>query len=83
MKTYINKAQCKEINLNFWNFYNMSFNIEELQKIANNKGYINITMSKRKESDQYGNTHYFTLNEWTPDKNSATSTENKDEFDSF
>jgi hypothetical protein len=45
----------------------MSFNIEKLQQYANEKGYVNMTMSKRKEPGQYGDTHYFVLNEWTPE----------------
>ncbi|MCP4523841.1 MAG: hypothetical protein GY828_06520 [Candidatus Gracilibacteria bacterium] len=28
-----------------------------------------MTMSKRKEPGQYGDTHYFTLNEWSPEGN--------------
>jgi hypothetical protein len=31
----------------------MSFNIEKLQAYANDKGYVNMTMSKRKEPGQY------------------------------
>jgi hypothetical protein len=45
----------------------MSFNVEKLQQYANEKGYVNMTMSKRKEVGQYGDTHYFTLNEWKPE----------------
>jgi hypothetical protein len=30
-------------------------------------------MSKRKEPGQYGETHYFTLNEWNPEANQNTS----------
>ncbi|MBT3726354.1 hypothetical protein HOG21_01260 [bacterium] len=45
----------------------MSFNLEKLQQYANEKGYVNMTMSKRKEPGQYGDTHYFTLNDWNPE----------------
>jgi hypothetical protein len=31
----------------------MSFNIEKLQQYANEKGYVNLTMSKRREVGQY------------------------------
>jgi len=53
----------------------MSFNIEKLSEYANEKGYVNMTMSKRREPGQYGDTHYFTLNDWKPegDSNSAGS----------
>ncbi|MDD2871307.1 MAG: hypothetical protein PHS49_04920 [Candidatus Gracilibacteria bacterium] len=65
-KTYIDGTTCKAVNGQFGEFFNMSFNIEKLQQYANEKGYINMTMSKRKEPGQYGDTHYFVLNEWTP-----------------
>ncbi len=66
-KTYIEWTSCKAVNGQFGEFFNMSFNIEKLQQYANEKGYVNVTMSKRKEPGQYGDTHYFTLNEWNPD----------------
>ena len=66
-KTYIDGASCKAVNGQFGEFYNISFNIEKLQQYANEKWYVNMTMSKRKEPGQYGDTHYFTLNEWTPE----------------
>jgi len=47
----------------------MSFNVEKLSQYVNDKGYVNMTMSKRKEPGQYGDTHYFTLNEWSPEGN--------------
>lgn len=81
-KTYIDGTSCKAVTGQFGEFFNMSFNIEKLQQYANEKGYVNVTMSKRKEPGQYGDTHYFTLNDWKPeggDNNYSnnTSTENK------
>lgn len=73
-KTYIDGTSCKAVNGQFGEFFNMSFNIEKLQQYANEKGYVNITMSKRKEPGQYGDTHYFTLNEWTPENNNSGTT---------
>ena len=66
-KTYIDGTSCKAINGQFGEFFNMSFNLEKLQQYANEKGYVNMTMSKRKETGQYGDTHYFTLNDWKPE----------------
>lgn len=66
-KTYIDGASCKAINGQYGEFFNISFNAERLMQYANEKGYINITMSKRKEPGQYGDTHYFTLNDWKPE----------------
>ncbi len=72
-KTYIDWTSCKAVNWQFWEFFNMSFNIEKLQQYANEKGYINMTMSKRKEPGQYGDTHYFVLNEWSPEWSSSNN----------
>lgn len=72
-KTYIDGTSCKAVNGQFGEFFNMSFNIEKLQQYANEKGYVNITMSKRKEPGQYGDTHYFTLNEWSPENGNTSS----------
>lgn len=71
-KTYIDGSSCKAINGQYWEFFNMSFNIEKLQEYANEKGYVNMTMSKRREPWQYGDTHYFTLNDWKPEGGSDT-----------
>lgn len=81
-KTYIDGTSCKAINGQFWEFYNMSFNLEKLQQYANEKGYVNMTMSKRREPGQYWDTHYFTLNEWNPEwqtNSNSQPTENKTE----
>lgn len=66
-KTYIDGTSCKAINGQYGEFFNMSFNIEKLQQYANEKWYVNMTMSKRREPGQYGDTHYFTLNDWKPE----------------
>lgn len=66
-KTYIDGTSCKAVNGQFGEFFNISINIEKLQQYANEKGYVNMTMSKRREPGQYGDTHYFTLNDWKPE----------------
>lgn len=70
-KTYIEWASCKAITGQYGEFYNISFNAERLMQYANEKGYINMTMSKRREVGQYGDTHYFTLNDWKPEGGAA------------
>lgn len=66
-KTYIEGTSCKAVTGQFGEFFNISINVEKLQQYANEKGYVNMTLSKRKEIGQYGDTHYFTLNEWKPE----------------
>lgn len=65
-KTYIDGTSCKAISGQYGEFFNMSFNLEKISQYANEKGYVNMTMSKRREPGQYGDTHYFTLNDWKP-----------------
>jgi hypothetical protein len=45
---------------------NISVNVDELASLPNVKGYVNITVSKRREVDKYGNTHSLMLNEYKP-----------------
>lgn len=75
-KTYIEWTTCKAVSWQFWEFYNMSFNIEKLKQYANEKGYVNMTMSKRKDVWQYGDTHYFVLNEWSPEWGNSNNNQN-------
>jgi hypothetical protein len=72
-KTYIDGTSCKAISGQFGEFFNISVNIEKLQAYANEKGYVNMTMSKRREPGQYGDTHYFTLNEYNPENNNSNN----------
>lgn len=82
-KTYIEWASCKAVNWQFWEFYNISFNIEKLKQYANEKWYVNVVMSKRKEIGQYWDTHYFTLNEWSPESGSNNNWGNKQQNQNY
>ena len=61
---YINGTQIKEISGEYGSFFNMSIKYDALKEHVNEKGYINMTISKRKEVGQYWDTHYATLNTW-------------------
>jgi len=76
-KTYIDWSSCKARSGEFGEFFNLSFQIDKLKEYANEKGYVNMVMSKRKEEWQYWDTHYFTLNEWTPEWKTDTKSESK------
>lgn len=78
-KTYIDGTSCKAVNGQFGEFFNISVNIDKLKEYANEKGYVNMTMSKRREPGQYGDTHYFTLNDWKPEgeRSEGGTTSNK------
>jgi hypothetical protein len=79
-KTYVSWMSCKAKMGQFWEFFNISLNLETLKQYVNEKGYVNVVMSKRREPWQYWETHYFTLNEWTPQSvDSWNQTKNEQE----
>lgn len=55
-KNYI-RGSAKAIQTQYGEILNLSLKLEDLQKIANEKGYVSITVSKRKMVSQYGDTH--------------------------
>ena len=69
-KNYI-KGSYKEYKFDNGSKLVASILVEDLQKIANEKGYANIVIQERKETDQYGNTHYATENDWKPEDKKA------------
>ena len=66
MPTYISWS-AKEIEWQYWKFLNVSLKFEELEQHVNDKWYLNLTISPRKEVWQYWDTHSIVLNEWKPD----------------
>jgi len=65
-KTFVNGVTVKAVQGNYGEFFNISISLEKLQQYANEKGYVNIVMSKRKDIGKYGETHSCTLNDWKP-----------------
>lgn len=65
-KKYVNWITAKRINWQYWEFFNISINLEKIKEFANEKGFVNLTMSKRKEPSKYGETETFILNEFKP-----------------
>ena len=47
--------------------------LSDLEKIANEKGYVNIVISARKDVDAFGNSHYAYENEFKPTKEAGES----------
>jgi len=56
----------KEIDTKFWKIYNISIKTEDIVKITNSKGYVNLIMKKRKDKWEKWETHYIVQNEWNP-----------------
>lgn len=75
-KNYI-KGSIKEVKVGEGTKLICSLSVEDLQKIANPKGYAAFVIQARKEVDQYGNSHYAFENDFKPDaskKKIATKT---------
>ena len=51
-----------------------------LQEHVNEAGYVNLTLAKRREPDQYKNTHYVTLDTWKPTGQRAPAPAEPQEF---
>ncbi len=72
-KHYIS-GSIKEIESNGGKFYSMSLKLDDLASCeVNDKWYIRLNMSKRKEVDQYWNSHYLVENDWKPTWNNNQS----------
>ena len=48
------------------NFDQIKIGLKYSQLTPNEKGYVNLIVSKRKEVDQYGKTHTVYVDDWTP-----------------
>lgn len=66
MSTYI-KSKCREV----WQYWNVliSFKIEDLEEVKNEKGYVNLILQKRKEKWKFWETHNLILNEYKKETN--------------
>jgi len=57
---------------------NVSVKADELvrfaQQHANERGYVNLTISKRREVGKYGDTHSVTLDTWVPRPRAGAAT---------
>ena len=69
-KTYVPKSSAKQVETSFGPLIKLSFQTEALKAFlaehTNEKGYINFTISERKEVGQYGDTHSVVLDDWKP-----------------
>jgi len=53
---------------NGWEVMNVSLNLEDLQRLPQVKWYVKICIAKKKEKDQYGNTHMIYEDTYVPVK---------------
>lgn len=75
MKNYINSI-IKEITTQYWSIINVSMKLEDLEKIKNEKWYVNFVIAKKKDLWKYGETHYCYENDYmkNQEKKSLTDT---------
>ena len=70
-KIYVPKSSAKEVQFqDGGSIIKLSFNAAVLAQFArdhaNEKGYLNLTLAKRREPGQYGDTHSICLDTWKP-----------------
>jgi hypothetical protein len=66
----------KEKSGKWGTFWNLSFNKDELLKMANylnDRGYVNLKVTKRKEMGKFGETHSCYIDNYVPKRDSAPS----------
>jgi hypothetical protein len=47
-------------------FGQVSIGLKFSDLVPNERGYVNLIVARRKESDKYGNTHTVYVNDWKP-----------------
>lgn len=62
-KKYIGWS-AKAVTTQFGEILNLSLKLEDMQEIANDRGYVNMSVMKRREPGQYGDTHYVVENDY-------------------
>ena len=70
-KTYINGISAKQVTFESGKSIlklniNVAKLIEQLPSLANEKGYVNLGVSERKEKGKFGETHSVWLDTWKP-----------------
>ncbi len=66
-KNYIG-GSAKVVSTQYGEIINLSLKLEDMQKIVNEKGYVNMSIMKRKEPGQYGDTHYVVENDYNKNR---------------
>lgn len=62
-KTFM-RGGAKRVSTQYGELINFWLNVDQVKELADDKGWINLTIGVRKETDQYGNTHSIWLNDY-------------------
>jgi len=65
----------KAVSTQYGEFINLSLKLSDMQAIVNEKGYVNMTVLKRKEVGQYWDTHYVVENDYKPKQQGISHSE--------
>lgn len=68
-KKYIG-GSAKAVSTQYWEMLNISLKLSDMQAIVNEKGYVSMTVMKKKETDQWWNTHYVVENSYKKEQSS-------------
>lgn len=78
LKTYVPGSGGKEETGKYGSFFKLYFKADELIKFTkehqNQGGWLNLTMSKRREPGKKGETHYIALDTWKPTRQATPQT---------
>ena len=74
-KTYISGVFIKESKYGIKMSIKVETFCEQIKALANDKGYVNIEIKKRKELDKNNNTHYAELDTWKPEPKTETTSD--------
>ncbi len=69
-KKYIG-GSAKAVSTQYGEILNLSLKLADMQDIVNEKGYVNMTVLKRKEPGQYGDTHYVVENDYQKNRDNG------------
>lgn len=68
-KNYVGNG--RTIKTQYGELYNISISLEKIKSLANEKGYINLTVGKLKEKDKYDNDLAVFENDYKKDKDKS------------
>lgn len=72
----------KVVQTSFGELLNLSLKLEDMKAIVNDKGYVNMTVMKRKEVGKFWDTHYVVENSYKPQSQGISQSEAQSVFDS-
>ena len=80
-KIYVTKSSAKRRETDYGDIIRISFKVEDAVKFfeehKNEKGWINLDISERREESEFGDTHSISLNDWVKPTGDAPAARSK------